>query len=215
MIHEGASRGTFGASNEISRRIDEYQFTYGEGPCLDAVAKQELVSAPDLSASHERRWPIFSEAVLNDGIHGVFAVPIKITSACVGALDLFRAAPGPLGPEQLAGAVVAAEVASLTLISLVGDDVGPDGRQVDLETRLMTDGESAWGRLAEMDRIEVYQATGMLISQLDVDADEALIRLRAYAIANGLTASQVAWAILNRTLVLERDDHDGPGGGRS
>ena len=44
----------------------------------------------------------------------------------------------------------------------------------------------------------------MLIAQLDVDAAEALVRLRAHAIATGQTASQVAWAIVERRLVLER-----------
>jgi AmiR/NasT family two-component response regulator len=54
--------------------------------------------------------------------------------------------------------------------------------------------------------VEVYQATGMLISHLDVDATEALVRLRAHAIATNQTASQVAVAIIERRLVLDRDD---------
>ena len=38
LIVDGSSSGTFGASSASSRRLDEYQFTYGEGPCLDAVS---------------------------------------------------------------------------------------------------------------------------------------------------------------------------------
>ena len=37
LMHEGSSQGTFGSSGELSRRLDELQFTFGEGPCLDAV----------------------------------------------------------------------------------------------------------------------------------------------------------------------------------
>jgi hypothetical protein len=53
----------------------------------------------------------------------------------------------------------------------------------------------------------------MIIAQLDVDAAEALARLRGYAFAQGLTASEAAWAIVQRRVVLEADDswHGRPG----
>jgi hypothetical protein len=210
MVFAGASRGTFGSSSEASRRLDEYQFTFGEGPCLDAVATRESVLVPDLDSPDERRWPAFAGAVLEDGIRGVFALPIMVTSMCVGALDLFRDAPGPMEDDQLTGATMAAHLASLTLLDLMaGDapayDADPDPTSAE---------EDGWGRLAELDRIEVYQATGMLISQLNVGPAEALVRLRAHAIATGQTASQVARAILESGLELERDDHDGTGSHR-
>ena len=31
-------RGTFGSSGSLGRTLDELQFTFGEGPCLDAVS---------------------------------------------------------------------------------------------------------------------------------------------------------------------------------
>jgi hypothetical protein len=199
MVHDGSPWWTVGSSSETSRRLDEYQFTFGEGPCLDAVATREAVLVPDLDAPREQRWPAFSGAVLDDGIRGVFALPIVVTNACVGALDFFRVAPGPLQGVQLAGALMAAQLATQPLVTLLGDGRGtPDDR-------------GAPDGMLEMDRIEVYQATGMLIAQLDVDADDALLRLRAHAIATGQTASQVAWAILERGLRLERDDDSGPG----
>jgi hypothetical protein len=205
MVYEGATRGTFGSSSETSRRLDEYQFTFGEGPCLDAVAAGAAVLVPDLDSPQERRWPAFAGAVLDEGVRGVFALPIMITSMCVGALDLFRAAPGSLRRDELAGALLAAELASAPLLDLIADGAG--GRTLDGE--FLADGEEGWGRLAEMDRIEVYQATGMLIAQLDVDAAEALVRLRAHAIATSQTASQVAMAIVERRLVLDRDHRGG------
>ena len=213
VVYEGESRGTFGASSDASRRIDEHQFTFGEGPCLDAVATREAVLAPDLDSPRERRWPAFAGAVLDDGIRGVFAVPIMITSTCVGALDLFRAGPGPLQGDQLAGAFLAADLASRPLLDLLADQSGhSDSTRASAANREEGDARENRERLTEIDRVEVYQATGMLISQLDVDATEALIRLRAYAIATGQTASQVATAILERRLVLDRDDQGGAGG---
>jgi hypothetical protein len=46
----------------------------------------------------------------------------------------------------------------------------------------------------------------MIIGQLDVDAVEALVRLRAYAFARGLTASEAAWAIVERWVFLEDEE---------
>lgn len=214
VIYDGSSHGTFGSSGETSRRLDEYQFTFGEGPCMDAVSTQEAVMVPDLDSPHERRWPAFTGAVLEEGIRGVFALPIMISSVCVGALDLFRGTPGPLERDELAGATMAAKLASLTLLDLIAEEA-PDPAQPPTHDNDLTSGdEDAFGPLADMDRIEVYQATGMLISQLDVGPAEALVRLRAYAIATNQTARQVAVAILERRLELERDDRDGTGRSR-
>jgi hypothetical protein len=202
MVYEGVSHGTFGASSDSSRRLDEYQFTFGEGPCLDAAAVGGMVLAADLDSPDETRWPAFAGAVLGDGIRAVFALPVLITSVCVGALDLFRARPGALSSDHLAGGMLAAELASIPLLDLVASvkDVAPDEGEDD-----------PWAHLADLDRVEVYQATGMLINQLDVDATEALVRLRAHAIATGQTATQVAVAIIERRLVLERDEGDDGG----
>lgn len=207
VVFDGASTGTFGSSSVDSRRLDEYQFTFGEGPCLDAVASKKAVLVPDLDAPQEQRWPMLRGALLEDGIRGVFAVPIMLTSVCVGALDLFRTRPGPLEGDALEGARLAAELACAPLLELI-DQSGPDD-----------DGDqdgTADRYLGDMDRIEVYQATGMLIVELEVDAAEAMLRLRAHAMATGQTASEVARAIVARELMLDQDEPTEPGGtGRS
>lgn len=208
VVVDGASSGTFGSSSAASRRLDEYQFTYGEGPCLDAVASRKAVLVPDLDSPRELRWPVFTAALLEDGIRGVFAVPILLTSVCVGALDLFRAAPGPLDGDALSGAFLAAGLASAPLVDLIATAKNVN----ELDDASWASAEDRGDPWAEMDRVEVYQATGMLISALDVDSAEALVRLRAYAIATGQTASQVARAIIERRLMLDRDDPRNPGG---
>lgn len=209
MVHEGSSTGTFGSSSEASRRLDEYQFTFGEGPCLDAVATRETVLVPNLASPQERRWPLLKGALLDEGVRGVFAMPVMIMSVCVGALDLFRSTPGPLDRDALAGAQLAAELAAAPLLDLIA---GAGGLNAD-EDSMVRSMESEPDHLAELDRVEIYQATGILISALDVDATEALVRLRAHAIATGQTAIEVARAVVERRLMLERDTSGGAGGG--
>ena len=63
-----------------------------------------------------------------------------------------------------------------------------------------------------LEQVEVYQATGMVMARLNIGATEALVRLRAYAFAHDLTASEVGWGIIERRISLEDDDWtDGPG----
>lgn len=40
LLHDGATQGTFGSSCAMSRELDECQFTFGGGRCLDAVAQR-------------------------------------------------------------------------------------------------------------------------------------------------------------------------------
>jgi hypothetical protein len=194
FMHDGASRGTFGSSGELSRRLDEFQFTLGQGPCLDAVAHDRPVLVPDLAAASEQRWPAFAGAVLGAGVRAVFAFPVSVAAVPVGAIDLFCYQPGSLSADRLDAGLHVADLAALTLLDLMGMDW----------TRSDHGGEP-WTQLASLERVEVYQATGMIMAQLGVGAAEALIRLRGYAFANDQTASEVAWKIVGRTLSFESD----------
>jgi hypothetical protein len=204
LIHQGASRGTFGSSGRMSRRLDELQFTFGEGPCLDAVRGGGPVLVSDLNDVTEVRWPAFRDAALDAGISAVFALPVVIAYAQVGALDLFNRQPGPLSELALAGGLLAADLAALPLLDLMTADVDWDSAG---------QGDDGWEQLASLERVEVYQATGMLIAALDVTPSEALARLRGYAYAHSMTASEVAWAIVERRLTLHPDG-GGPAAGQ-
>jgi hypothetical protein len=99
--------------------------------------------------------------------------------------------------------MLAAELAALPLLDLMAADV-------DWEAQGQT--EYGWTELASLERVEVYQATGMIIGALDVDPTEALVRLRANAYARGMTASGLAWEIVERRIRLDDDSGWGPAG---
>lgn len=200
----GTMRGTFGSSNALSRTLDELQFTYGEGPCLDAVAQRRPVLAPQLDGPGEARWPALTQALLGHGVEAIFALPVAVASTPIGALDLYRLRSGPLDEGAMDGGIWAAGLAALPLLDLMGSDA--DWEQA-------ASGQGSWDQLASLERVEVYQATGVIVAALQVSAADALVRLRAYAISRGLTASEVAYRILDRRLVLEEDDWHEAGGG--
>ncbi|OYN77099.1 GAF and ANTAR domain-containing protein [Mycolicibacterium sphagni] len=196
LVFDGANAGTLGSSGSPARIYDELQFTYGEGPCLDAVTLQAPVAVVDLAHPGEARWPSYGRAMLEYRIRGVFAMPVLAAGEYIGALDLFRARPGALEDEQVAGAAVAAELAAVPVLDLLHGD---------LQAAVDDPASNAWAELCVLSRAEVSQATGMLVAQLDIEPREALVRLRAHAYATGRSATDVARDIINRRLRLEAD----------
>ncbi len=130
-------------------------------------------------------------------MRAVYALPVAVASASVGVLDLFRNAAGPLAGDNLAGGLLAAELAALPLLDLLAGENDWTG---------LGEGADAWSELASLERVEVYQATGMIMALLEVSSAEALVRLRAYAFTHGRTAGEVAWSVVERQVVLDADD---------
>lgn len=202
LVFDGATAGTFGCSGVAARDYDELQFTFGEGPCLDSVARGRPVVADDLADPAEGRWPAFGSAMLDHHIRAVYAIPVALAGEFVGALDLFHQYPGPLAPGKFSGALAAADIGGIPLLDLLG---------ADLHAAVTNPKSSAWSELNALSRAEVSQATGMLVAQLEIEPTEALVRLRAHAYATGRSATDVARDILDRRLRLEADhDQEGP-----
>ena len=196
LIFDGANSATMGASGAQAKTYDELQFTMGEGPCLESVASRAPVLVADLADPAEERWPAYRPAMLELRVRAVFAMPLLLAGEYVGALDLFRAQPGALADQHLAGAVMAAELAGVPLLDLADSD---------LQAAVSDRTSNAWAELNVLSRAEVSQATGMLVAQLDIEPAEALVRLRAHAYATGRSATDVARDILDLRLRLDAD----------
>jgi hypothetical protein len=196
LVFAGVTSGTLGSSGATARTYDELQFTLGEGPCLDSIALRGPILVADLAKADDGRWPAYGPAMLDYQIRGIFAVPVMVAGEYVGALDLFRAQPGELSVDSLAGAVLAAELAGVPLLDLMDSD---------LQAAVNDPDSRAWAELNALSHTEVSQATGMLVAQLGVEPAEALVRLRAHAYATNRSATDVARDILDRRLQLDFD----------
>ncbi|MEV6113567.1 GAF and ANTAR domain-containing protein [Streptomyces sp. NPDC052109] len=181
------------ASDSVAARLAEIQYTLGEGPCAEAVRLRAPVFATDLTrAPDTRRWPLFAVQAAQAGAQASFSLPLAGAGTALGTLDLYRERPGSLDSAQVRTALLVADALTLAVIAL--DRASPD-----------PEGVVTWLAGAEADREEVHQATGMIMVQLGVSAEEALLRLRARAFAQGSTSVGVARAIIGRSLDL-RDD---------
>lgn len=183
--------GVVAASDQVTKSLEDLQFTLGEGPCLDAYASGSPVLQPDLEPSAATRWPAYSSAVHAHGVRAVFAVPLQIGAARLGVLDFYRRVPGQLSTPALKLAQAYADVAVDILVD--GQAHAGAGRaDRGLETAVHY-------------RDIVYQAQGMTMIALDVTLAEALVRLRAHAYAMGRPIAEVAADVVATRLHLPQD----------
>lgn len=185
----GTAREPLLASGPVAEELEELQFTLGEGPGLDATARRSPVLVPDLAgASVHSRWPVFAPAAMDAGVRAMFAFPVIAGAALIGVLDVYRAEPGSLRPQELADALVLADA----VLVLALDEQG--GIAPDLDNLLDT--------TVSVRRAPIHQATGMVAAQLGVSMTDALAALRAYAYTHGRRLTEVAADVLARKVRL-------------
>ena len=148
--------------------LEQLQFTLGEGPCLDAYALGRPVLTPDLAEAAVRQWPGYAPALQEHGVRAVFAFPLQLGGARLGAMDVYREHTGPLAAPLVQQALAFAE-AAMSAVLAAQEDAGRD--------------ESVLGAAMD-DSFLVYQAQGMVRVQLGVSLAEAMCRLRTYAYAH-------------------------------
>ena len=134
------------------------------------------------------RWPGYATAIQDHGVRAVYAFPLQIGAARLGALDIYRDLVGGLSASELTMAFAFAEVAMGTLLDAQDGSV------------------NSFQQEAAGNRFELYQAQGMVMVQLGVDLTEAMARLRAYAYAQDCRLADVADAVVEGKLIFGPDD---------
>jgi GAF domain-containing protein len=194
MVTRTGNRGVVCATDEVSARIEDLQFTLGEGPCVDAAQFGAPVMVPDLRTPDDivvDRWPAFLEGAGAAGVRAVFAFPLRIGAINVGVLDAYRSVPGPLRDGELRAALLAADAAALALLDIdtASDDLFSDD----------ADARSTY-------QLQVHQATGIVQVQLGVPTEEAFLMLRARAFTLGRPLVDVATDVVARRLRFSVED---------
>ncbi|WP_037896796.1 GAF and ANTAR domain-containing protein [Streptomyces sp. NRRL S-920] len=181
------------ATPGVSTRLEDLQFTLGEGPGPQVAESGAAVSVPDLGREPASRWPALLPEALALGIRAVFCLPLLAGTACLGTMTLQRARPGPLEEMSLTDAWIVTHALTATLVR--------DSGQWDAFAAA-EDGSHLY-------RAAVHQATGMISVQAGVSLAEALVRLRAHAFRHGRPLIEVAEDVVARRVHFRQDDGDG------
>ncbi|WP_042364704.1 GAF and ANTAR domain-containing protein [Streptacidiphilus neutrinimicus] len=175
------------ASDKHTARLGELEFSLGEGPGLDAVARSAAVLAGDLTGGDGDRWPALAVTLAGSGlpVRAVFAFPLQLSGVSFGVLEVSRHRPGELDERESANGRIAADLASVALAR-------------SFEAAGQPLGAPTWPEESGVDGVEVDQAVGMVMAQLRAPADVALSTLRARAFAEGRTVGELALDVLGR-----------------
>lgn len=181
---------TVSATDESSAWLDELQFDLGEGPCWDAMRLSRPVMEPELRGrGGAERWPAFARAAQAGDAASIFAFPLTVGNLRFGAIDLYSSSPLRFDHMQTTQAsAMAAVIARRVLRERINELEMPD------ETSL-----------SPFSRRKVHQATGMVLAQLGIDAEDARLLLHSRAFATESTVMSVAEDVLAGRLVFTKD----------
>lgn len=193
-IMSGLNSGPVCSSSERVRRLEDLQFSMGEGPCHDAYTTATVVAEPDLSNGEDSHWPNYTPPALDLGARAVFAFPLHIGVGVVGVLTLYHDTIGMLTDEQGADGRVLARMLPAMMSAIQAQNPQP-ALTVELSD-------------PDAHRAEVHQASGMTAVQLAINVPEALIRIRAHSYATSRTVAHVAQEIVAHRLHLGDDRPD-------
>jgi hypothetical protein len=188
MVTQGGQSVTAHASDARARAVEDLQHTLGEGPGVAASDSGAAVLVPDLRDKGDpalQRWPVFARDAVGMGVLAAFAFPLFLGSSRIGALSLYRTGPGGLTSDQFSQSLAAADSVALTLVG---------------------NGDGLPAKIDHLDPMRVHQAAGMAMVQLGVPIDQALLRMRAIAYAEGESVDKLADSILMRRRRLSQED---------
>jgi transcriptional regulator with GAF, ATPase, and Fis domain len=177
------------ASSHEVRLLELFELQNEEGPCLDAFRTGVAVSRPDPEAMRSA-WPAFTARIEAAGFASAEAVPMRLRDEVIGALNVFRVAPGALGA---ADAKLARALADIGTIGLLQE------RSMRARDRLA---EQLQGALNS--RVLIEQAKGVLAERSGLEVGQAFTALRDHARRHGMPLAAVADAVVRGRLRLGR-----------
>ncbi|ALO67682.1 response regulator receiver protein [Arthrobacter alpinus] len=175
---------TVASSSQDAQDLDEVQYSYKDGPCLNAARNQTLEHIPDLQA--EERWPEYSQNVVDRGIRSVLAVPFQLEQGDQAALNLYSKIPHKFTAEMKNLAQGYADEASQAFA---------------IALRMARHQDTATDAVEAMkSRTTIDLAVGMIMGQNNCSQKRAVEILKAASSRRNIKLRQIAAA-----LVAEKD----------
>lgn len=176
------------SSSERMHLIELFELQHAQGPCLDAFHTGAAVHS-DLSDDARKRWPQFSVHARDVGFESVSALPMRLRTQVIGALNIFSSSPTPLNVDDQRVVQALADVATIGI----------------LQERAVNDARVVTSQLeaALESRTMIEQAKGIVAERSQVNIDEAFARLRAYARTHNRLLSEISQEVIAGTLSTE------------
>jgi hypothetical protein len=174
-------------THELATRLDEIQYRFDEGPCVEATRTAGLGLTFSADLSRSREYPRFGPAAAERGVCSVLAVglfPHGGDAPRMGALNIYSHEVGGLDELDRDIALVLAAHAATALASTMACTAA------DLEVAQL--------RQALSSRDVIGQAKGILMERRRISADEAFDVLRSASQSLNVKLTQVAATLVER-----------------
>ena len=179
-------------SSEQMRLVELFELQVEEGPCFDAYRYQ----APVLCNSYEdaeTRWPRFAPHAHDSGFVAVSAVPMRLRTEVIGALNLFSSRTGALNDDDVGVAQAMADIATIGI----------------LQERVIRD-KSVFASQLEIaleSRVAIEQAKGIVAEHNRITVDQAFELIRQFTRDHNRLLSETARQIIDGTIASEQLSH--------
>ncbi|SDE30392.1 GAF and ANTAR domain-containing protein [Auraticoccus monumenti] len=156
IVHRKGRIETPAASTDAVLRADELQYQLAEGPSLDAIWTQDIVTSEDLR--QDPRWPQWAPQVSSHlNLVSMLCVQLFTSTTVVGGINLYSTRSHAFDRDDLdIAGYLAAHVAVAVAESQTEDQL----------------------RLAAVNRTAIGQAQGIVMERFSVDANRAFDLLR-------------------------------------
>jgi len=173
------------SSSETMRLVELFELQSRQGPCQDCFRTGRPVVNRDLT-SGDLRWPRFAAVAVSEGFRSADALPMRLRTTTIGALNLFRSTTGSLNDDDVTAAQALADIATIAIV----------------QHRTAIDAQVLNQQLTEAltSRIVIEQAKGMVGERRHLPMDEAFTVLRHHARRNNLRLADVARHIVDSTI---------------
>lgn len=104
-------------ANEVTRRVDSWQYATSEGPCLEAAKHGTTFFVPDLAT--DDRWRAFSAMAIEEGMHGVLSIPFRPMGEPIGTLNIYSMRAEAFTESDVETASMFAEQAAIVIANSV------------------------------------------------------------------------------------------------
>jgi len=180
-------RGTLqvvAASTEQTRLLELLQLQTDQGPCPECFHTGRPIAVADLSSAADR-WPRFTAAARQVGFASVHALPMRLRTDVIGALNLFGTQPGALDADTVRLGQALADVATIGLLQ---------ARAIHQRDTIAEQLQSALNS-----RVIIEQAKGVIAERRQLDMDQSFTLLRSTARSSNRRLSDLARAIVDRS----------------
>ena len=175
------------ASTEQTRLLELFQMQTDEGPCPECFHTGLPVAVADLETARGR-WPSFVESATRIGFRSVHALPMRLRTEIIGALNLFHTEPGALPATTIRLGQALADVATIALLHA--------------RALRQRDGVAEQLQAALNSRVVIEQAKGVVAERHQLDMDASFTLMRGAARERGRRLSDLARGIVDGTDLL-------------